>query len=163
MSNFKVFVSNYTCDGNETVVREARKSFVSGHSSFSFYCATFLIIYLQTRLSHHPKTVKLLCHFLYVTLNIHYHIIAKLIDEYVPWANIIILGTSCSPNYDHVGIFQVSNLNLQALCFRLLVKPHPVRFLKKLSLEIFVFPSNPMFSNLYFLYYFFKFVGHCFG
>ena len=31
---------------------EARKSFMSGHSSVSFYCATFLVIYLHARLSN---------------------------------------------------------------------------------------------------------------
>ena len=38
--------------GPEYVLNEARKSFMSGHSSFSFYCATFLVIYLQVRLSN---------------------------------------------------------------------------------------------------------------
>ena len=28
-------------------LKEARLSFMSGHSSFSFFCAVFLIIYLQ--------------------------------------------------------------------------------------------------------------------
>ena len=37
---------------SEYVLQEARKSFMSGHSSFSFYCATFLVIYLQVRLSN---------------------------------------------------------------------------------------------------------------
>jgi len=35
-------------------LHEARLSFLSGHSSFSFYCATFLIVYLQARLSNFP-------------------------------------------------------------------------------------------------------------
>ena len=35
----------------EKLIREARKSFLSGHSSFSFYCATFIIMYLHSRLS----------------------------------------------------------------------------------------------------------------
>eukprot|EP00092_Neocalanus_flemingeri_P037310 GFUD01040633.1.p1 GENE.GFUD01040633.1~~GFUD01040633.1.p1 ORF type:complete len:332 (-),score=65.63 GFUD01040633.1:181-1176(-) len=35
-------------------LHEARLSFLSGHSSFSFYCAIFLIIYLQARLSSFP-------------------------------------------------------------------------------------------------------------
>eukprot|EP00092_Neocalanus_flemingeri_P089208 GFUD01112865.1.p1 GENE.GFUD01112865.1~~GFUD01112865.1.p1 ORF type:complete len:187 (-),score=45.19 GFUD01112865.1:31-528(-) len=35
-------------------LHEARLSFLSGHSSFSFYCATFIIIYLQARLSNFP-------------------------------------------------------------------------------------------------------------
>jgi phosphatidate phosphatase len=53
-----VFVTNYTCDGDPKVIREARKSFVSGHTSFSFYCATFLTVYLQTRLNPHPRSVR---------------------------------------------------------------------------------------------------------
>ena len=35
----------------EKLIREARKSFLSGHSSFSFYCASFIIMYLHSRLS----------------------------------------------------------------------------------------------------------------
>ena len=35
----------------EKMLHEARLSFMSGHSSLSFYCATFLIIYLQARLN----------------------------------------------------------------------------------------------------------------
>jgi membrane-associated phospholipid phosphatase len=52
-----VFVANYNCTGDVKMVREARKSFVSGHASYSFYCATFLVIYLQTRLNPDPKNV----------------------------------------------------------------------------------------------------------
>jgi len=37
-------------------LHEARLSFLSGHSSFSFYCGTFLIVYLQARLSNFPYT-----------------------------------------------------------------------------------------------------------
>ena len=36
----------------EHIMNEGRKSFMSGHSSFSFYCAAFLIIYLHSRLSY---------------------------------------------------------------------------------------------------------------
>ena len=45
-------------DGNTTVkmLKEARMSFMSGHSSFSFYCATFLVFYLQARLNKFPET-----------------------------------------------------------------------------------------------------------
>eukprot|EP00091_Calanus_sinicus_P017461 TRINITY_DN37734_c0_g1_i1.p2 TRINITY_DN37734_c0_g1~~TRINITY_DN37734_c0_g1_i1.p2 ORF type:complete len:121 (-),score=29.46 TRINITY_DN37734_c0_g1_i1:343-705(-) len=38
------------------MLKEARLSFMSGHSSFSFYCATFLILYLQARLNKFPKS-----------------------------------------------------------------------------------------------------------
>ena len=37
-------------------ISEAKKSFLSGHSSFSFYCATFLVIYLHARLSNENAT-----------------------------------------------------------------------------------------------------------
>lgn len=37
-------------------INEAKKSFLSGHSSFSFYCATFLVIYLHARLSQERTT-----------------------------------------------------------------------------------------------------------
>lgn len=46
------FVTDYECRGHADEVREASKSFLSGHSSFSFYCATFLIVYLHARLSN---------------------------------------------------------------------------------------------------------------
>ena len=38
-------------EGNTTLkmLKEARLSFLSGHSSFSFYCATFMVVYLQSR------------------------------------------------------------------------------------------------------------------
>lgn len=46
--------SEYVKDGknDDYTLEEARKSFMSGHSSFSFYCATFLVIYLHVRLSN---------------------------------------------------------------------------------------------------------------
>ena len=49
------FVMDYECTGDVKIVREARKSFLSGHSSFSFYCATFIIMYLHARLSSDVK------------------------------------------------------------------------------------------------------------
>ena len=53
--NYEKFVTEYTCDPPENItdhdIKDAKKSFLSGHSSFSFYCATFLAIYLQLRLS----------------------------------------------------------------------------------------------------------------
>ena len=49
--NYK-YVESYQCNAVPDDVREASKSFLSGHSSFSFYCATFLIFYLHARLSN---------------------------------------------------------------------------------------------------------------
>ena len=41
-------------------LRDGMKSFLSGHSSFSFYCAIFLIIYLQNRLNSSKNAQRLL-------------------------------------------------------------------------------------------------------
>lgn len=41
--------SNF-CTGNKKDIDEARLSFPSGHSSYSWYCMLFLIIYLEARL-----------------------------------------------------------------------------------------------------------------
>ena len=45
---------NFRWHGQKLIktVREARKSFLSGHASFSFYSAVFLVLYLQIRLSN---------------------------------------------------------------------------------------------------------------
>jgi len=43
--------STTLADHSAKILKDARKSFLSGHSSFSFYCAMFLVLYLQHRLS----------------------------------------------------------------------------------------------------------------
>ena len=48
--DFYIFVTDYKCTGTDEDVREARKSFLSGHTSLSFYTATFLVVYIQARL-----------------------------------------------------------------------------------------------------------------
>ncbi|XP_033478209.1 phospholipid phosphatase 3 isoform X1 [Epinephelus lanceolatus] len=45
------YITNYTCAGNESDVQEARKSFFSGHASFSMYTMLYLAFYLQSRFS----------------------------------------------------------------------------------------------------------------
>jgi phosphatidate phosphatase len=52
------------------MLHEARLSFLSGHSSFSFYCATFLIVYLQARLSNFPHTDNTVVRTLYRILKV---------------------------------------------------------------------------------------------
>jgi len=58
-NGYPIFVMDYTCSATTEeelkIVREARKSFLSGHSSFSFYSATFIIIYLHARLSSRSR------------------------------------------------------------------------------------------------------------
>ncbi|XP_063283714.1 phospholipid phosphatase 3 isoform X2 [Pelobates fuscus] len=43
------YIVDYECRGSESKVREARKSFFSGHASFSMYTMLYLVFYLQAR------------------------------------------------------------------------------------------------------------------
>ncbi|XP_078115769.1 phospholipid phosphatase 3 isoform X2 [Sander vitreus] len=45
------YITNYTCTGTESDVQEARKSFFSGHASFSMFTMLYLAFYLQSRFS----------------------------------------------------------------------------------------------------------------
>ncbi|CCD72709.1 Phosphatidic acid phosphatase type 2/haloperoxidase domain-containing protein [Caenorhabditis elegans] len=44
------YITDYTCTGPPELVLEARKSFYSGHSAVSLYCATWSALYIQARL-----------------------------------------------------------------------------------------------------------------
>ncbi|XP_077390944.1 phospholipid phosphatase 3 isoform X2 [Festucalex cinctus] len=43
------YITEYTCSGKESDVQEARKSFFSGHASFSMFSMLYLAFYLQSR------------------------------------------------------------------------------------------------------------------
>nr|XP_046156592.1 phospholipid phosphatase 3-like isoform X2 [Oncorhynchus gorbuscha] len=43
------YITSYTCKGPESKVQEARKSFFSGHASFSMFTMLYLAFYLQSR------------------------------------------------------------------------------------------------------------------
>ncbi|XP_014861700.1 PREDICTED: lipid phosphate phosphohydrolase 3 isoform X2 [Poecilia mexicana] len=45
------YITEYKCQGPESQVQEARKSFFSGHASFSMYTMLYLVFYLQSRLT----------------------------------------------------------------------------------------------------------------
>ncbi|KAM9791046.1 phospholipid phosphatase 3-like isoform X4 [Syngnathus typhle] len=47
------YITDYQCQGPESRVQEARKSFFSGHASFSMYTMLYLVFYLQSRFSWH--------------------------------------------------------------------------------------------------------------
>ncbi|KAM4728990.1 phospholipid phosphatase 3-like isoform 2-T2 [Anableps anableps] len=47
------YITEYTCQGPESKVQEARKSFFSGHASFSMYTMLYLVFYLQSRFTWH--------------------------------------------------------------------------------------------------------------
>ena len=50
MTGYYIYVTNYTCTGSPGLVRSARLSFPSGHSSSITYSMTYLILYLETKL-----------------------------------------------------------------------------------------------------------------
>lgn len=52
------YIEDYKCspEASAKAIKEASKSFYSGHASFSFYCATFLIVFLHARLSGRPTS-----------------------------------------------------------------------------------------------------------
>nr|XP_019797961.1 phospholipid phosphatase 3 isoform X1 [Tursiops truncatus] len=43
------YIQNYKCRGDDSKVQEARRSFFSGHASFSMYTMLYLVLYLQAR------------------------------------------------------------------------------------------------------------------
>ncbi|XP_072220094.1 phospholipid phosphatase 3-like isoform X2 [Leuresthes tenuis] len=47
------YITDYECQGLESKVQEARKSFFSGHASFSMYTMLYLVFYLQSRFTWH--------------------------------------------------------------------------------------------------------------
>ncbi|KAI3375216.1 hypothetical protein L3Q82_021722, partial [Scortum barcoo] len=47
------YIIDYQCQGPESKVQEARKSFFSGHASFSMYTMLYLVFYLQSRFTWH--------------------------------------------------------------------------------------------------------------
>ncbi|XP_041660111.1 phospholipid phosphatase 3-like isoform X3 [Cheilinus undulatus] len=47
------YITDYQCQGPESKVQEARKSFFSGHASFSMYTMLYLVFYLQSRFTWH--------------------------------------------------------------------------------------------------------------
>ncbi|XP_028283001.1 phospholipid phosphatase 3-like isoform X1 [Parambassis ranga] len=47
------YITDYQCQGLESKVQEARKSFFSGHASFSMYTMLYLVLYLQARFTWH--------------------------------------------------------------------------------------------------------------
>ncbi|XP_055059547.2 phospholipid phosphatase 3 [Misgurnus anguillicaudatus] len=45
------YITEYRCTGDDGKIQEARKSFFSGHASFSMYTMLYLALYLHSRLS----------------------------------------------------------------------------------------------------------------
>ncbi|CAL8280890.1 unnamed protein product [Lota lota] len=66
------YITEYQCQGPEGRVQEARKSFFSGHASFSMYTMLYLVFYLQARFTWHgARTLRPLTQFTLVMLSFY--------------------------------------------------------------------------------------------
>ncbi|CAL8370237.1 unnamed protein product [Boreogadus saida] len=66
------YITDYQCQGPESRVQEARKSFFSGHASFSMYTMLYLVFYLQARFTWHgARTLRPLTQFTLVMLSFY--------------------------------------------------------------------------------------------
>ncbi|GMS85233.1 hypothetical protein PENTCL1PPCAC_7408, partial [Pristionchus entomophagus] len=59
-TNEHQYISDYTCTGQITRIKEGRLSFFSGHSATAMYGAVFMVLYLQSRLGHRVASKLLL-------------------------------------------------------------------------------------------------------
>ena len=82
-------IENNTCTGNEDLMKEARLSFVSGHSSISFYTAAFLIIFMTKYINlWFLRTLLQLAHFI-----LAFWISITRINDYMHHPEDVIMGS----------------------------------------------------------------------
>ena len=85
----KYVIENNTCTGNNDLLKEARLSFVSGHSSISFYTATFLIIFMTKYIKlWFLRTLLQLAHFI-----LAFWISITRINDYMHHPEDVIMGS----------------------------------------------------------------------
>ena len=85
----KYVIENNTCTGNEDLLKEARLSFVSGHSSISFYVAAFLIIFMKEYINKKLwRTMLQFNHFI-----LAYWISMTRINDYMHHPEDVIMGS----------------------------------------------------------------------
>ena len=85
----KYVIENNTCTGNEDLMKEARLSFVSGHSSISFYIAMFLIIFMKEYIN--KKLWRTMLQFTHIILA--YWISITRINDYMHHPEDVIMGS----------------------------------------------------------------------
>ena len=85
----KYVIENNTCTGNKDLMKEARLSFVSGHSSFSFYIAMFLIIFMKEYIN--KKLWRTMFQFTHIILA--YWISITRINDYMHHPEDVIMGS----------------------------------------------------------------------
>ena len=85
----KYVIENNTCTGNDDLMKEARLSFVSGHSSVSFYIAAFLIIFMKEYINlWFVRTLLQLAHFI-----LAFWISITRINDYMHHPEDVIMGS----------------------------------------------------------------------
>ncbi|XP_065214917.1 putative phosphatidate phosphatase [Planococcus citri] len=90
------YITNYTCAEGDSVVNESRVSFPSGHSSFSFYVAVFIVLYLEKRLKTRTFFLKPAIQFLVILLA-WFVALSRVMDNKHHWSDVlcgILIGSS---------------------------------------------------------------------
>jgi phosphatidate phosphatase len=87
--HMKYVVENDTCTGNTDLLRDARLSFISGHSSISFYIATFLIFFMKSYIN--PWILRTLLQFAHFILALWISITR--INDYMHHSEDVIMGS----------------------------------------------------------------------
>lgn len=83
------YVNNDTCTGDKDLIREARLSFVSGHSSTSFYTTVFLVIFMKKYIKQWLlRTLLQLAHFI-----LAFWISITRINDYMHHPEDVIMGS----------------------------------------------------------------------
>ncbi|KAK7591101.1 hypothetical protein V9T40_002714 [Parthenolecanium corni] len=95
MNNYS-YITDYSCSVPDDEVNKSRVSFPSGHSSFSFYVAVFLVLYLQKRLKVRTLLLKPIIQFLLILLA-WWVALSRVMNNKHHWSDVlvgILLGTT---------------------------------------------------------------------
>ncbi|XP_065214916.1 putative phosphatidate phosphatase isoform X2 [Planococcus citri] len=90
------YITEYTCNEDDSVVDGSRVSFPSGHSSASFYVAVFIVLYLESRLKTKSSLLKPVIQFL-VILSAWFVALSRIMDNKHHMSDVlcgIIIGSS---------------------------------------------------------------------
>ncbi|XP_069681610.1 putative phosphatidate phosphatase [Periplaneta americana] len=104
------YITDFTCSGDPAIVKEARLSFPSGHAAVAFYAATFLIMYLQTRMTW--ECSKLLKHLLqFLAMIAAWATALSRVSDYMHHWSDVLAGIAIGTLVGILTILYVSNLH----------------------------------------------------
>ncbi|KAM9316740.1 phospholipid phosphatase 3-like [Gastrophryne carolinensis] len=118
------YITDYECRGPRSKVTEARKSFFSGHASFSMYTMLYLVFYLQSRFTW--RGARLLRPLLQFTLlMMSFYTGLSRVSDHKHHPSDVLVGFIQGALVAYCIVFYVSNL------FKAQKKRHPQTAVKK--------------------------------